>query len=180
MPDIIYKLNDRDEICFVNEAYDEFAVANAGITCASAAVLNYPLWNFITDITTQLLYRDLLQRARAGRRIQFNFRCDSPTCRRLLEMNLSCGEDGMVEFRVRTISEESRPPQALLEPHAARSDQLLRMCAWCKKICLEDVWVDVEEAAARLRLFEQSMLPLLTHGICELCRQAMRETVAPT
>jgi hypothetical protein len=93
-------------------------------------------------------------------------------------MNLRCDEDGKVEFRVRTISEENRPPQVLLEPSAARSDQLLRVCAWCKKIHLEDRWVEVEEVTVRLRLFERSLLPLMTHGICELCHQGMSATLA--
>jgi hypothetical protein len=95
-------------------------------------------------------------------------------------MNLSCGADGEVEFRVRTISEENRPAQELLEPTAARSDKLLRVCAWCKKIHLEDRWMEVEEVTARLRLFEQRLLPLMTHGICEPCRQGMTAKLAAT
>jgi hypothetical protein len=171
--DVVYQLNNRDEVCFVNAAFDEFAVANSGPTAASGTLLNRPVWNFVTDATVQHLYRDLLRRARAGHPIQFEFRCDSPTCRRLLEMKMDCLDDGMVEFRVRTISEDNRPFQALLDPGAARSDALLRLCAWCKKVHLEDVWVEVEEAAARLRLFERPLLPSLTHGICEPCRQTM-------
>ncbi len=168
--DVIYRLNDRDEICFANEAYDQFAAANDGMSCASGAVLHHPLWGFITDRTTRQLYRDILGRVRRGRPVRFPFRCDSPACRRLMEMDIG-GAGGTVEFRVRTIAEDSRPFQALLAAEAPRSRELLRACSWCKKVHVGDAWAEVEDAVARLRLFERPVLPAVTHGICEPCYQ---------
>ncbi|HCE46896.1 MAG TPA: hypothetical protein DET40_25390 [Lentisphaeria bacterium] len=167
--DIIYLVNERDDICFVNGKYEEFAAANAGNAAASKSVLHQSLWNFVTDITTQELYRSALRKVREGNRLRFKFRCDSPDCRRMLEMNMQVVRNREVEFRIRTISEKKRPVQALWDPLAIRSKDLLRVCSWCKKIQVGDDWMEVEKAVTRLSLFERSVLPSVSHGICDQC-----------
>lgn len=176
--DIVYWLNDRDEVCFVNSEYDEFAGANAGVAVTSEAVLHRPLWDFITDPSTRQIYRDVLSRVRGGRAIQFSLRCDSPTCRRLLQMKVCKGEDRIIEFRVRTISEEDRVCQPLFDPGTTRSADLLSVCGWCKKVKVEDGWLEVEDAITHLQLFERSVLPGITHGICERCHHSMMDMLA--
>lgn len=176
--DIVYQLNDRDEICFVNKEYDAFATANDGLNFTSVTVLHRPLWDFITDLTTRQLYRDVLILVRRGRPLRFNFRCDSPTCRRLMEMNIGCVDNGAVEYRIRTITESNRPSQLLLEPNIDRFAELLRVCSWCKMIHVGDGWVEAEDAITSLGLFERPTLPAITHGICEQCYQRMIETLS--
>lgn len=176
--DLIYRVNDRDEIVFVNEEWDRFASANAGEAVTSSQVLHHPLWDFIVDSTTCELYRQALKRIRDGRSIRFTFRCDSPSCRRLLEMEVGRGENHSVEFRTRTLSEESRPPLVFPESDAAGSHELLRVCGWCKKVFVGGTWTEVEEAVAQLRLFHRPFLPRMTHGICEGCYQKMTKTLA--
>lgn len=173
---IIYQLNHNDEICFVNKEYDDFAAANAGTQIMSGQVLHRSLWHFITDLATKNLYRDLLTRVRAGHPVQFNFRCDSPSRRRLMHMDLTCREN-RVEFRVHTLSEEDRPSQTLLEPHTPRSKHFLKMCGWCKKVRVGNLWVEMEQALTHLRLFELPILPSLTHGICKQCLNEMTKTL---
>jgi hypothetical protein len=176
--DIIYRVNAQDEIVFVNEQWDRFAAANAGESVTSSQVLQRPLWDFIIDSTTRELYRQVLQRIRDGRSLRFTFRCDSPMCRRLLEMDVHRGEDGTVEFHTRTISEESRQPPGLPESSAARPGELLRVCGWCKKVFVGGTWAEVEDAVAQLRLFHRPFLPSVSHGICEGCSQQMTKALA--
>ena len=171
--DLAYRINERDEIVFVNEEWDRFAAGNGGERVLGAQVLHHSLWDFITDQTTLLLYRDVLKRIRNGRLVQFTFRCDSPACRRLLMMSVARRDDGLIEFRTRPISQEPRPPIAVLAPHAAHSDTLLRVCSWCCRIDAGGEWVEVEEAITRLQLLEQPLLPMITHGICESCYETV-------
>jgi hypothetical protein len=138
--DILYRVNDRDEIVYVSESWDQFATANSGERVISAAVLNRPLWNFVTDTTTRALYRDVLKRIRDGRIIRFSFRCDSPAHCRRLEMIVARGEGDTVDFKTRTLAVEERLPQALLDPNAARTDELLRVCSWCNKVFVNGAW----------------------------------------
>ncbi len=175
---ILYRVDPQDWIVFVSPEWDRFAEANAGERARSANVLHRRLWDFILDPTTRELYRQALQRARKGHPLRFPFRCDSPTRRRLLEMDIRPTAGGAVDFRTRTLAEEHRPPLALLSPDAARSDELLRVCGWCKKVFVGAAWAEVEEAVARLRLFEQALLPQMTHGICEPCYEKMTGLVS--
>ena len=175
--DIIYRVNQSDEIVFVNQAWDRFSSTNGGEKVTSAEVLNRFLWEFITESTTQELYRQVLRRIRSGRSLQFNFRCDSPECRRLLEMHVYRAEGDTIEFRTHELSKEFREPPIILDSHAARSQEMLRACGWCKKVFVADAWVEAEEAVKQLRLFEQSLMPNMTHGICPPCYEIISEKI---
>lgn len=177
LADMAYRVNDHDQIVSVNPEWDEFATSNGGHQVTADRVLNRPLWDFITDPTTQDLYRQILHQIRSGRTVRFSFRCDAPECRRLLEMTVERAADGTTEFRTRTLSEEKRPTPLLLKSEAKRSADLLRVCGWCKRVHADGAWVEVEEAVDRLHLFHQSRLPAMTHGICEPCLKRMMETV---
>lgn len=177
-PEITYMVNRHDEIVSVSEAWDVFAVGNGGYSVVAARVLHRPLWEFITDLSTQEIYRALIQKARAGHPVQFTFRCDAPWRRRFLEMTILGREDGSVEFHTRTLLEQERPTPLLLDPEAPRSDELLRACGWCKKIQVSSEWMEVEEAIHRLRLFHRRWLPSITHGICNECYARMMAVAA--
>ena len=112
-----------------------------------------------------------------GRTIRFTFRCDAPTLRRVLEMDASLPGDGTVRFLTRTLAEESRPAVPLLDPAAARSDDKVLVCGWCRKVAVGSTWEEVEKAVAELRLFEQVPMPRTTHGICEACYERVRKTM---
>jgi hypothetical protein len=176
--DIIYRVNEADQICFTNRQYDEFALSNDGNAARSTTVLHRSLWDFITERTTQHLYRKVMDRVRSGRFIQFTFRCDSPACRRLMEMDVVSIEGGAVEFRTRALSEESRPPQRVLQHQVGSPEVPLRMCGWCGSVDVSGDWVELVEATRRLRLFEHASPPTITHGICETCLMKMEQTLA--
>jgi hypothetical protein len=179
--DLIYRLNDYDEIIFVNEKWDEFAVANDSQEATAQHVLNRPIWDFIVDATVQTLYRDIFHRVRTDSPVSFTYRCDSPACRRLMETDIFLTQEHAIEIRARALITADRPVQRLLEPHTPRSsDALLQLCSWCNKIHIDNDWVEAEEAVGRLRLFEQSQLPKITHCICEPCHDKMRKTLSAT
>lgn len=175
--EVRYRVNHLDEIVSVNEAWDAFAADNCGAHLTAPHVIGRPLWDFIADRTTCLVYRDVLARARHGHPVRFDFRCDAPDCRRRLQMEVIGEPDDCVEFRVRPLSEEPRPMQPLLDPAQPHSEALLRVCGWCKKVDVGNRWVEVEEAVPLLRLFEKPRLPDITHGICEACYLRMLATL---
>lgn len=175
--EIRYTLNDRDQIVAVNDGWDAFATANGAAHLAAGQVLGRSLWDFVTDGTTRLLYRDVLARVRRDRAVRFTFRCDAPDCRRHLEMEVSGAPEGGTTFRVRTLAEEPRPRQPLLDPTRPRSGALLRACGWCKRFDLGGRWAEVEEAVEALDLFHHAELPPVTHGICDHCFARMTAAI---
>lgn len=178
--DVIYRVNDQDEIVFVNAAWDQFAASNGGENLLAPQILHRSLWDFIQDLTTSDLYRRILHRARTVGPVRFTLRCDSPSSRRLLAMHVLGGGDGAVEFRTTTLREEPRAAVSLMT--AARSDPaaILCMCGWCQKVQVGSSWEEVEVAVQRLHLFDNTHLPAVTHGICPSCYQAMLQTLQPS
>lgn len=177
MGDVVYRINDRDELILVAGEWDRFAAANAGPAVASDRVLHRPLWDFITDAATREIYRRILASVRGGRPLRFTFRCDSAERLRLFEMTVERREDGSVEFRTRTLSDERRSRTARPDPAVAVPEGPVRVCGWCKKICVDGVWGEVDEAVAKLWFFQPPRLREVTHGMCEQCYQSMAETV---
>jgi hypothetical protein len=173
-----YRINDRDEITFVNEAWDRFAEANDGGELAGDRVRGRILWNFISDKLTRQLYQQIVARVRQGHVAKFTLRCDSPSCRRHLEMTIRASGTDAIEFTTRSLRLEDRVPADLLTRATPRSADLLLSCAWCNRVNVgPDAWAEVEIAAERLKLFEFRRMPQLTHGICADCFGRMTDTL---
>ncbi|MGE3465313.1 MAG: hypothetical protein AB7J13_00130 [Pyrinomonadaceae bacterium] len=175
-----YTIDADDKICFVDDGWCEFAEANDGSDLKRAVILGQSIWDHITDSTTSRLYQQIVSRVRQGKLARFTLRCDGPACRRLLEMTITAEADGSVSFETNALRVEDRAPVALLSRKTERSSEMLRMCAWCNRMDAGNglnTWVEVEDAAERLRLFEEKGLPQLTHGICEACLASMTDTL---
>ena len=175
MADVLYHLNARDELVFVNQAWSEFAEANGAEAMQPMLVLRRPLWDFISDRTTRHIYRALFERIRAQEEtIRLSFRCDSPAERRLLDLEMTALEDGGIQCRVHQVESSSRKPMSLLDPSQPRSEELIRVCSWCKRVGIADErWLDVEDAVTGLGLFVDQLPPDLTHGICPDCSRIL-------
>lgn len=176
---IVYRLNSQDEFIYFNEEWVKFAVANDAVGLLPENVMGRRLWDFINEQTTEQLYREILDQVHAGRPIRFNFRCDAPEYRRYMEMSITSRVGGEVQFEVRTVREEGRTRQELLDRRAPRASDMLRICGWCKRVDVgEGRWGEVEEAVTAFRLFERQALPMLTHGMCEPCFKTMSDELA--
>jgi len=169
-PEIVYRINDLDELTFLSPGWDEFASANDGPEVAAENVLGRRLWEFISDETTLSLYREMVDQAHAGRHLEFRFRCDSPTSRRQMQMHIAKGSDGEIQFTSTTHHEDERPNVGLLDATLPRIGGMLKICGWCKRLDIgAGLWSEIEEAANAFSLFERSSLPPLSHGMCEEC-----------
>lgn len=168
---IVYRVDNQDRICYVNEAYDRFASENDGAAVRSKAVIGTLLWEHITDLPTQTIYKTLLQRARLQHPISLTLRCDSPSKRRLLTMHITNDtETDETTFSVDPISVQPRDYQRLLKVGRESTDTIIQMCSWCMKLQAGDSWLEVEGLVSDQRLFEQETLPEISHGICPDCR----------
>jgi hypothetical protein len=160
----------------VDEEFRAFAVVNGAPQLASSSILGRRIASFCSDDATIEIWAQLLSRAREGASVGVQLRCDSPERRRLLKVDLSGHEDRRVRVVSTTLSEEDRPPIALLEVARTPGDTVLRCCSWCKKWRLPTgTWVEAEDLVATLRLFEEAVLPGVSHGICEECEASFRK-----
>lgn len=172
---IEYRIDAHDRITFVNASWDQFADANHGNGARASDVLGRSLWDFISDLNTREIYRQALARIRAGKDLQFSFRCDAPECARLLEMTLSRADTaGGVAFFTRELSQTPREISWTSQGDGAvAAEELLRVCGWCNRVDAHGEWMELEHAVPRLRLMEFPEARMITHGMCEQCAEQM-------
>ena len=167
----IYRIDQEDNIVYVNQEWLEFAKENSPGSFKDEYVINKSLWKYIANDKVQHLYKIVFNRVRDGVRIsRLPFRCDSPECRRFMEMDLFRAKGSEVQIESRILKQEFREPIALLSNFRDCSNEILTICSFCKKIRIdESTWTEVEEAMKRLRLYEVWPLPQISHGACETC-----------
>jgi hypothetical protein len=172
----IYRIDENDRLTEVDDSWIAFAEQNNASELTAATVRGQKLWQYISDPSTEQLYRHLIDRVRSEKRtIVVPFRCDSPDTRRFMELHLRPLARGGLEIASRIVREEARPTVALLADQGASTlrEPLVRMCSWCKKVRVPDGWVEIEQAIAILGLFTDDAVPGLTHGMCEPCHESL-------
>ncbi|HEY5552803.1 MAG TPA: hypothetical protein VIK52_13000 [Opitutaceae bacterium] len=131
--DILYYLNEGDEIVTVNSAWNRFARENGCPGALAPGVQWRPLWDFINDGTTSLLCRRLIRRTRERGMVDFCFRCDAPETIRLARMRMRRQRGGLVEICVRMVGTVAR--RALpIEVAGRDSAGHAQWCSWCQRI----------------------------------------------
>ncbi len=169
-----YAIDEHDHLIRVDEGYYSFADENGWDEARTS--LGRSLWDYVAGHEMVKLQRLLVRRVRneVGD-IELPFRCDGPAVRREMNIRIVARPGGrVVLFSARARSEELRDlPQQLLDPATPRGDDILDMCGWCDRFEVDGEWVEVEEAARRLELFNRAELPALSHGICPDCNQLL-------
>lgn len=178
-PDVVYALDGRDEIASVNDAWNTFATENAGTSLLPPGIIGRSLWDFIADPTTRIVYSRLFARVRSGAGAStFNFRCDSPSLKRELQMEVVASGEGTLTCTVRTLNVEARPAASILDPALPRSGQLMVVCSWCKRVSDgKDAWVEIDQAPALYSVFDEEFPPPVSHGMCDECYSSMMRSL---
>ena len=168
----ISRIDKDDTITYVNKNWIAFARNNNAQNITLNSVIGQKIWDFICDLETSRLYEALFTRARdTDSIVKIPFRCDSPNCRRFMELQIIPLENRSLEMRSYAIDEEYRNPVDLLDPGTLRSDASLSMCSNCKKVLVHDSqWCEVEDVIVKLDLFSKPKLPQINYGMCSGCR----------
>ena len=176
-----YTVNEENILIDVGGSWSRFACDNDAPELQGPAPLGRSLFEFIGDPTTAQLYFQVLTQVRRRQRAQaFDIRCDSPTVRRFLRITFAPAPDGGVSVKSALLREEVREAVRLLDRAAARGGELLKSCSWCERVSILEGWYEIEDAAARLHLFDAALLPVLTHGICADCTERVEAELAAT
>jgi len=169
-----YAIDEQDHLIKVDNGFYRFAEENGWNEAGTS--LGRSLWDYVAGHEMKKLQRLLIRRVRdeVGD-VELPFRCDGPGVRRAMNIRIVARPGGrVVLFSARLRSEEARDlPQRLLDPSTPRSEGTLEMCGWCDRFEVDGEWVEVEEAARRLGLFNQPELPALSHGICPDCHEML-------
>jgi len=172
----IWIIDDADKIVQVNDDWLAFAEENTAPQLTASVVLDQPIWRFIQGPETVYLYKQIFGRLRAGKSpVKFPFRCDSPDCRRFMEMKLSLLAGDAIHFIAQILRQEWREPLDLLDASRNISEEFLKICSWCKKVNIpRQGWGEIEAAIEALDLFGNHPMPRMTHTICDACYGAIK------
>jgi hypothetical protein len=170
-----YTIDHDDRLISVSDGWNSFARNNgAEKNISQPHILNQKIWNFIADGETEYIYKELVSRVREFHvTANIKIRCDSSTERRYLDIEMSNVYDGFIQFDSRIEKVERRDRVLLLESDRPSSDEMLKVCSYCKKIDTgNETWEELEIAVNRLELFNCTPLPKITHGVCNECYTA--------
>ena len=178
----VYRIDHQDRISYVNKAWIDFGVENGLTDFSEEKVIGRLLWGFIADHSVMGIYKNLFDTVRAKKsRPKIPYRCDSPDCRRFMQMELSASHEGEIKIVSEILKLEFRPSVALLEQPSNRSDKILAVCSVCKKVQLrEDTWYEIEDATAILGITNEGPYPKLSQKMCGACFKECNKNVLPT
>ena len=168
-PTLNYAIDEQDHVVKVDRGFYRFAEENGWEEAGTS--LGRSLWDYVAGEEVRKLQRMLVRRVRdeVGN-VELPFRCDGPGVRREMDLrNVARPGGRAVLFSARLRSEQEREEQPLLDPDAPRGEETLTMCGWCDRFEVGGEWVEVEEAARRLELFDRPELPALRYAICPDC-----------
>ena len=109
----IWIIDDADKIVHVNDDWLAFAGENTAPQLTASVVLDQPHLAFYSGARKPVyLYKQIFARLRAGKSpVKFPFRCDSPDCRRFMEMKLSLLPGDAIQFMAQILRQEWRRPR---------------------------------------------------------------------
>ncbi len=168
---VIYKIDQNDNITYLNPQWDIFALANQADHLKKEIVLNSSLWTYISCQDTRQIYRAIFEKIRKNRTVMIiPYRCDSPDTRRFMTLEISASENATIKFISRTERVEKREPVDILNSSANRSEEFIAICSWCKKVRVEpDNWIELEHFMSLNKPFLKGHTPALSHSICPSC-----------
>lgn len=173
---IIYRIDADDCLAYFNPAWIDSLATLERETLGPEHLLGRKLWCCLEDQAVCDLYVALVERARSGRPVTFEYRCDTATRRRTYRMEIRPRAEQEVEFCSTLVREIERPSVALLDPAQARDDAYsLAMCSWCQAIALPvNYWVPIEQAAALGGFLAADRIPRLKFTVCPACQDAVQ------
>lgn len=161
-----YSLDAGDTIYRVDEHWDAGVEREGQTTALSEQILGKPLKSFIDGDITRMLIGAIIDRARVtSNTVSRQYRCDTNTERRLLEMSVVPSKHQFVDVVHRLVKSEPRPRRPFYA--AYRTEHVLHCCR-CQMIEVDGDWRDVEALPSPLALEVMSKRKI--HTVCLDCR----------
>lgn len=169
-----YRLDAHDRIEWVSDGWLAFALENGATDLTEERVLGRPIWDFIADDELRAAYRRIFAKTRTtGRAWSGPFRCDSPTLRRFMQLEVAWERAQALHLSGILLHVEPCEPVRLLDAGALCSDARVTMCGICKNLLIEPAgWIPLEEGIRLRSLANCSKRPRIRYEVCPDCRRA--------
>lgn len=178
-PTYRYRVDADDLLVWVDEWWIAFAQENGASRLVEETILGRPLWDFVAGDEICRLYAAIHARVRAsGKQVILPFRCDSPSLQRHMRLTITREDAGQLLYECLLLRAEPQRYLGVLDSERPRSQSFLTLCSCCKQGMLEPSgWIDLEDIAVRLKLFESPNVPELRHTICPACADTIQNSI---
>lgn len=172
-----YRVNAADVLVWVDATWLAFARENGADELTEESVLGRSLWEFVGGEDLRRLYMEIHSRVRmSDSPMVFPFRCDSPSLQRNMRAKITPDDTGHLTYENVVVSAAPQRCLSMLEREQPRSNSFLTLCSCCKRALLDPIgWLDLEDVANRLGLFEARRVPSLRYAICPACAHALQD-----
>lgn len=174
--DTQYWLDTDNKIVKVNTAWNTFAVNNDAPELVHESVLGHSLLNFIAGDDTRMLITALIDSVRVrGEPIRRPYRCDSPDCRRYMEMYILPENAGHVRLVHHVVSIETLVHPVKFITIFNDEARIVR-CSICNQIRVGYDWME-SDAAYRYNYLSQGEVKVV-YRVCPNCQSMVQEMTA--
>lgn len=168
--DLDYLLDRSDRITQVCPQWSDVARDRMGMWLDDEMVLGRAVWDFVHGGATQRLYDALLRQVRrTGRKVDFNYRGDSPGAIRYMRMIMLPGPQGVVRFRSELLHEQTRQREVYFTHSAYPRHPELTQCGLCQKLEHNGRWYTVGEALAYTDIIDELLPTEVGDTVCDDC-----------
>ncbi len=175
-----YSVDANDMIVALGPSWLEFAIANGAPELAHENVVGRSLWEFVVGGEVRSVYTVLFRWVRDyGAVLSIPFRCDSPSRRRSMKLELTPASFGRIDLVGRLLAESEQPFLSLLADLAHRAPQQVEMCSFCKRLRVGDDWLEAPEALERLGLADALHPPRASQRVCDPCYARCEQVLSP-
>lgn len=149
--DNTYWLDQNDRIVGVADGWDAFATENGGEAAAFRRIQEKPIREFIADDVTRMWFDVVLQLARIRQTpVERSYRCDTPACRRMMNMCLSVEPSGLIRVEHSLVATTQRPHSVFINHarYAEPGSTLHTRCSICGRIQRGESWIEPDAGTA--------------------------------
>lgn len=166
---LTYWLDKREVIVEVGSGWSRFAQENDAPGLQPSRVIGRNLLDFVSGDVTRMYVHTLINGARMqGKPLIRQYRCDSPTTRRVMEMRLSMDPSGLLRWEHRLLEASPLPnPLAFRTIQETNQARFHVRCSVCTRLKSPRGWNDPEEIAGPCRESDGS-IPVI-YGVCPEC-----------
>lgn len=162
-------VDGNDRIVALGAGWEDAAEAGNAPALAPARVVGRSLYDYVCGDDTTMFVRVMLAGARHRKAPTVRpYRCDTPTHKRWMEMEMQPRENGEVRIVHRLLRLQELPQR--VAPLLGHGDKLPKRCSNCNKVRLEGSWHEPDAPAVVRHMIRHGEDFGVIYGICPDCR----------
>lgn len=175
---LFYKLDKTDTIIEAGGTWNDMAEQNGAAQLSVSNVLGTRLYDHVSGEATRMFVWTMLDAVRLLKRpVLKSYRCDSPNCRRYMQMIIKPDSGGGLDLEHTVLSVKPLAQTQLFttapQSQLSSATRVLVRCSSCNSVRTAGRWQEVETIDTTP--FQNSDGAIrVVYGVCERCQESAR------